>query len=429
MASEYGWRFSTFWSTARKEAALLISSGRVVDPSLGLDAICDVRTRDGVVEIGEHLEPLPGEEVLDARNAVVAPGFIDMHVHLRDPGDPEKETLESGGAAALRGGFTAVACMPNTRPALDRPSVLTDLLGRVEARAARLPRIYPIAAITVGREGLELCDYAALARSGAVAFSDDGCSVVDGGILEAAADAARDVRGPFISHCENLALKPLSAALSESSIVARDLRIARTTGKAWHFAHISTHMGVELLRFARASGLRVTAEATPHHLACTQESAKDLGPAAAVNPPLSDEDDVRALREAVRDGTIDVFASDHAPHTTAEKYGDPPAAGYSALEIAVGAYAAALPGLPLARFVDLLSCAAARILGVPGGTLSPGSPADLTLFDDVPWRVDARAFVSKGHVTPFDGALLPRRVVATIVGGRLLYDARVSNAL
>ncbi len=382
---------------------------------------------DVIVEIGEHLEPAPGEKIFDVKEAVVAPGFVDMHVHLRDPGDPQKETFETGGAAALHGGFTAVACMPNTRPALDDPAILDDLLRRVETSAVGLPHIYPIAAITRNRAGKELCDYPSLARSGAVAFSDDGAAVADGSVLQAAAHAALGVSGPFISHCENAALKSLSAALSECSVVARDLRVARATGKAWHFAHISTRMGVELLRFARRSGTTVTAEVTPHHLLCTQDEARSLGTAAAVNPPLADTQDARALRDAVRDGVIDVFASDHAPHTEAEKRGPDPPPGFSGLELALGAYAAALPDLPLLRFVEMLSWAPARILGIPGGTLRRGSAADITVFRDEPWRVDARALVSKGKVTPFDGWTLPRRAIATIVHGRLLYDARAAS--
>lgn len=407
---------------------MLVRGGRLVDPTLGLDARRDVRMTDVVTEIAEHLQPNPGEEIVDAAGAVVAPGFIDMHVHLREPGETHKETLQSGGAAALRGGFTAVACMPNTRPALDRVPSLRDLARRIEALRGTLPRIHPIAAITRERFGKEPCDYAALAREGAVGFSDDGDSVVDLAVLRRAAETAREARPPFISHCENPALKGVSAVLSEASFVARDLRVAKETNKAWHIAHVSTRMGVEILRYARANGSAVTAEVTPHHLACTRASASTLGPASRVNPPLGEEEDVRALCDAVREGVIDVFASDHAPHTEKEKFGANPPPGFTGLEIAVGAYAAAIPDLPIAQFVLMLSTAPARILGIPGGTLGVGNPADVTIIRDVSWRVDSRTFASKGRVTPFDGKVLPRRAVATIVGGKILYDATAAPA-
>ena len=389
---------------------LIIANGRVVDPAASLDTLCDVRIQDGrIAEIGLALERNGGERVVEARGCIVAPGFIDMHVHLRDPGFPEKETMATGTDAAVRGGFTAVACMPNTRPALDDPNVLRDL----EASAARNGRcrVYPIAAITRGRSGTELCDYAALARAGAVAFSDDGDTVRDARVMRQAAERARDLRAPMIAHSE-----------PEDSIVARDLEIAAETRKAWHVAHVSTRGALDLIRAARIAGVYVTCEATPHHLTFTQDTTAEFGPAARVNPPLRTGDDVAALREAVYDGTIDAFASDHAPHTESEKR-DGLAPGFTGLEVAVGAYAAALPNLPLPRFVELLATNPARILGLPGGTLAPGSPADITIFADREWTVDAANFASKGKCTPFNGRHLPRRVVATIVGGELRYDA------
>ncbi len=398
---------------------MVIRGGRVVDPVQGIDALRDVRTNDVVVEIAEHLEPHAGETVIDASGAVVAPGFIDMHVHLREPGNPEKETIESGTEAAVRGGFTAVACMPNTVPALDDAIAVANLRGEV-ARRARC-RVYAIGAITRGRAGEEPCDYAAMTHAGAVAFSDDGDSVADVRVLYDAAGAAADVGAVFISHCEDAMLKPIDARLAESAVVARDLLIAAATGKTWHVAHLSLHASLELLRLVRSLGASATAEVTPHHLTCTQEVARDLGPPGTVNPPLRSERDARALRDGVRDGTIDVLASDHAPHTQQEKRAG--AAGFTGLEIALGAYAAAIPDLPLPRFVALLSSHPARVLGVPGGTLRPGSPADLTLFADREWRVDASQFASFGRTTPFDGAVLPRKAVATIVGGEVRYRA------
>lgn len=417
---------------------LVIAGGRLVDPALGIDAIRDLRIVGGLVaEIGEHLESRSGETRLDARNAVVAPGFIDLHVHLREPGFPQKETIATGTEAAVRGGFTAVACMPNTQPALDQPSVL-EALRRSVARDARC-RVHPIGAITRGRLGKEPCDYGALARAGAVAYSDDGDSVADARVLRDAALAALDVRGPFISHCEDASLKrggamhegAVSRALevagspasAEETVVARDLLLALETGKAWHIAHLTTRIGLELVRHMRAHGGRATCEVSPHHLTFTDETVRELGARAKVNPPLRSGADVRALRDGVRDGTIDAFATDHAPHTDAEKLLDlaDAAVGFSGLEIAVGAYAAALPGLPLLRFVELLSTNPARILGVTGGTLAIGSPADVSVFADRPWQVDPSTFASKGRVTPFAGRTLPRAIVATIVGGEIAF--------
>ncbi len=419
---------------------LLIRGGRVVDPSLPLDAVRDVRVVDGIVaEIGVDLAPAAGEEVFDAGNAVVAPGFIDMHVHLREPGFPEKETIATGTEAALRGGFTAVACMPNTRPALDAPEVLERLAADI-ARSGRC-RVYPIGAITRARGGREPCDFASLSRAGAVAFSDDGNTVMNARVLRDAAQLASGVRGPFISHCEDEDIKgdavmnegavsralavAGSPAVAEDVIVARDLLIAADTRKAWHLAHVTTRGGLELLRYHRTCGVQVTCEVTPHHLSFADDDVRKLGSAAKVNPPLRTGDDVRALRDAVLDGTIDVFATDHAPHTAAEKSGDlwQAAVGFTGLEIAVGAYAAALPDLPLLRFVELLSTNPARILRIPGGTLARGSVGDVTIFADRPWRVMPERFASKGKCTPFAGQTLPRRCIGTIVGGEVFYRA------
>jgi len=420
--------------------SLLIKGGRVVDPSLSLDALRDVRITGGIVyEIGDGLALREGETLIDATNAVVAPGFLDMHVHLRDPGYPEKETVASGTAAAVRGGFTAVACMPNTQPPLDNPTVVTALLETVtkDARCA----VYPIAAITRGRLGRQACDYPALTRAGAVAFSDDGDSVTDARVLRDAAIAALDIEGVFISHCEDASLKDAgvmsdgsiaralgvtgSPAVAEDVVVARDLLLAGDTGKAWHIAHLTTRTGVELIRQARTRGTLATCEVTPHHLTFADDAVREHGAGAKVNPPLRTPDDIAALREGVRNGTIDAFASDHAPHTAAEKLGslESAAVGFSGLEIAVGAYAAALPDLPLLRFVGLLSTNPSRILGVAGGTLEIGSRADVTIFADRAWTVDPARFVSRGRSTPFSGRKLPRQVLATIVGGTIAYDA------
>ena len=417
--------------------SILVRGGRVVDPALGLDAVRDVLLREGVVaELAEHLEAPPGAEVLDAAGAFVAPGFIDMHVHLREPGHTHKETIATGCAAAVAGGFTAVACMPNTEPALDSPALIAEVLRL--ARAAGTARVYPVGAITRGRNGVELAPFWRLHDAGAVAFSDDGNTVDNPRVLRQAALYARDVPGAFISHCEDRDLKggavmhegaqslrlglAGSPGLAEDVVVARDLLIAGETGKPFHIAHLSTAMSVELMLFARAHGIAATCEVTPHHLVLNETHFTGFRADAKVNPPLRAESDAAALRAAVRAGTIDVFATDHAPHASEEKDRllDEAPVGFSGLEIAVGAYALAVPDLPVGRFVALLSTNPARILGVPGGTLAPGSPADVTVFADREWTVDPAGFHSQGRSTPFDGVRLQRRAVATIVDGRLI---------
>jgi len=415
---------------------MLIRGGRLIDPSQGIDALRDLRIAGGrVTEIGEHLQPRSGDTVVDAHNAFVAPGFIDMHVHLREPGFVDKETIATGTQAALQGGFTAVACMPNTEPALDRP----EALARLEAIVARdgRCRVYPVAAITRDRAGNRSVDFSALAAAGAVGFSDDGNTVMNARVLYQAALQAREVAGVFISHAEDEVLKgdalmsagPVADALgvegapslSEDIIVARDLLIALETRKAWHIAHLSTARGLDLLRWSRSHGGEATCEVTPHHLLLTDETVRELGAGGKVNPPLRSQADSRALRDGVRDGTVDVFATDHAPHTAQEKSGDlrSAAVGFSGLEIAIGAFALAVPNLSLERFVTLLSTNPARILHVEGGTLRVGASADVTIFADRPWAVDPTVFASKGKSTPFSGRTFPRRAVATIVGGEL----------
>lgn len=425
---------------------MIVQGGRVIDPANGIDALLDVRIAGGVItELGEHLRPGDGEEIVDARNAFVAPGFVDMHVHLREPGQTHKETIATGTAAAVLGGFTAVACMPNTTPALDSPDVLAQLEALIATDA--VCRVFPVAAMTRGRKGRETLDYPALEAAGAVAFSDDGNTVMDARVMRDAALAAREVRGVFISHCEDESIKADavmhegeasrllgvagSPAVAEDIIVARDLLIAEETKKRWHIAHVSTKGALDLMRWARARGIAATCEVTPHHLLLTDEELHALGSRAKVNPPLRSADHASALRAAVRDGTIDAFATDHAPHTEEEKSADLRcgAVGFSGLEIAVGAYAAALPGLPLERYVALLSTNPSRILGIQAGTLGCGAAADVTIFADRPWRVDPSQFASLGKSTPLAGRTLPRRAIATIVGGRLvMHDGRTVRA-
>ena len=416
---------------------VLIRGGRVIDPSRGLDAIRDVAIDGGIIRaISEDIEER-GHEIIDATNCVVAPGFIDMHVHLREPGQTHKETIATGTAAAAAGGFAAVACMPNTTPAIDTPAVIAEIAQRVST--AGLSRVYPIGAITRGREGNEIAPYHELAAAGAVAFSDDGSTVRNARVLRNAALYARDVGGPFISHCldddlhddavmnegaQSAALGLTgSPRLAEDVMVARDVLIAADTRKAWHIAHVTTAGALDIIRWARSRETNVTCEVTPHHLMLHDDLFVDYHARAKVAPPLRGSDDSAALRAAVRDGTIDVFATDHAPHTAEEKAQllSTAPVGFSGLEIAVGAYAHALPDLPLERFITMLSTRPAQILGVEGGALTVGARADVTIFAERPWTVEARSFYSKGKNTPFDGMRFERRVVATVVGGRLAY--------
>jgi dihydroorotase len=416
----------------------VVRGGRLIDPLQGIDAVRDVLIENGfVAAIGEHLDATDAR-VVEAGGAIVAPGFIDMHVHLREPGQTHKETIASGTAAAVAGGFTAVACMPNTEPALDSAAIVSEVMRRADA--AGLARVYPVGALTRARAGAELAPYHLLADAGCVAFSDDGSTPRDARLLRNAARYAADLPCVFISHCEDPDLKGdavmnegeasmrlgLDGApgVAEDVIVARDLLIAADTGKAWHIAHVTTATSLDLIRWARARGVRVTCEVTPHHLAFLDDRFDDYRADAKVNPPLRGAHDRDALRAAVLDGTVDALATDHAPHGTDEKAQLLSVApvGFSGLEIALGAYALALPELAPARFVELLAVNPARILGVPGGTLAVGTPGDVSVFADRPWTVDARLFRSKGKNTPFDGLVLPRRALATVVDGAVVFE-------
>jgi len=427
---------------------VIIQGGRIVDPAQALDEVFDLRVSGGrIAEIGKHLERAQDEPIFDARNCYVAPGFIDMHVHLREPGAPEKETIQTGTAAALAGGFTAVACMPNTVPALDTPELIHEV--RSVAASAGNARVYPVGALTIGRAGARSVDFAALLAAGAIAFSDDGSATRSARVLWDAAMKARDLPGRFISHCEDSDLKGDSVmtlgavsreleasgapAVCEDLVAARDLLIAMECVKTWHLAHVSTANSVDLVRWAksRSAPRLISCEVTPHHLLFSDELVAARGARAKVNPPLRDQSDVSALVAAVREGTIDAFASDHAPHTTAEKSGslEEGAVGFSGLEIAVGAYALAVPSLSVSRYVALLSTNPAALLGIAGGTLATGNVADITIFADREWTVDVGRFRSKGTCTPFEGMKLPRKAVATLVDGRLTLcdDDRAEN--
>lgn len=425
----------------------LIKGGRVVDPAQGLDDVRDVLIREGtVVKIGVDLKPPPDAEELDASGKVVVPGLIDMHVHLREPGYEHKETLESGLRAAVMGGFTAVCCMPNTDPPLDNAAAVAYVLQR--SREINLARVYPIGCITKGGRGEELAEMGELAEAGVVAFSDDGRPVASASLMRRALEYSRLFERPIISHCEDpelarggqmnegyysqlWGLRGIPKA-AEEVMVARDVRLAALTGGTLHLAHLSSKGSLAILKQAKREGIAVTAEVTPHHLLLTEEAVKGYNTAAKVNPPLRTREDLEALQEAVGSGLVDAIASDHAPHAPQEKEVEFEAApfGISGLETVVPIVVThlVLPGvISWLQAVSLLSLRPATILGLLGGSLAGGQPADVTIIDpDLELEVDPERFASRGKHTPFRGWRLRGWPVATIVGGRLvMYDRRI----
>src|SRR3989441_2207161 len=421
---------------------LLIRGGRVIAPPSGLDRRADVLVTDGHVAAVEAGIASSEHQVIDARGLVVAPGLVDMHVHLRDPGQTHKEDIASGTAAAVRGGFAAVACMPNTTPPLDHPTVVEYVLSR--AAKAGACRVWPIATITKGRMGEELSLIPTLADSGAVALSDDGDAVKNAGLLRRAMGYARQAGLPVIEHCEDAALSNAGVmhegvwstvlglrgipSVSEEVIVAPGILLAEETGARLHVAHVSTAGSVALIRQAKRRGVGVTAEVTPHHLLLTDEAVGDYNTDAKMNPPLRGQADRAALIEGLLDGTIDAIATDHAPHAPEEKRVEFDCApfGVVGLETALGVVLTRLvqPGtLPLMEALRRLSTTPAAILGRAGGRLELGAPADLVLIDlERRWAVDPATFASKSRNTPFGGWELQGKAVVTIVGGEIKYS-------
>ena len=420
---------------------LLIKNGRVVDPASKLDARRDVLIEDGRIVAMEAKIERAGAEVFDAANLVVAPGFIDMHVHLREPGKEGAETIASGARAAAAGGFTAVACMPNTQPANDTALVTRYILS--QAAAAGGARVYPIGAVTKNLAGEELAELESLRAAGAVAFSDDGRPVWNSRILRRALEYAAALNLVVIDHCEDpqlaaggvmhegdcalrLGLRGIPA-LAEELPVTRNVVLAALTGGHIHLAHLSTRGALEVVRRAKREGARVTCEVTPHHFTLTDEACRSYDTRAKMNPPLRTAEDVAALVEGLADGTVDAIASDHAPHTPTEKKTDFESApfGVIGLETTV---ALALDKLfhagkiTLPRLVELFSTNPARILGIEGGQLKVGGPADLTILDlERKWTYRAAEGLSKSRNSPFDGWSFRGAAAATIVGGALVF--------
>ena len=426
--------------------ALLIRGGRVIDPASRLDARMDILVENGrISQIGDSLKA-KGAEVFDATGCVVTPGFIDIHTHLREPGREDKETIATGSQAAAAGGFTAVCAMPNTTPVNDSASTTRFIVETAKREA--IVRVYPIGAITRGSKGEELSEYGDLKSAGCIAVSDDGRPVQNARVMRRALEYARTFGLPVIDHCEDLDLSkggamnegavsvamgiPSAPHVSETIMVERDVLLAEFTGSHVHIAHISTARAVDAVRRGKARGVRVTAEATPHHLTLTDEAvrAHDYDPVTKMNPPLRSEEDRQAVIAGLLDGTIDAIATDHAPHTTEEKICefDCAAFGIVGLETAFALCHDRLVksgGLDLTRLVQLLTVGPARALGLPGGTLEKGRPADITICDPAEVRtVKPDSFRGKSRNSPFVSMTLTGWPVATIVEGVIVFRSR-----
>jgi dihydroorotase len=433
--------------------SLLIRGGHIINPSQGIDQIGDVLIAEGqIVHLGGEIPTVIASEAkqsqaVDATGLIVCPGFIDLHCHLREPGFEDKETIATGTEAAAKGGFTTVCCMANTEPPLDNAAVV-DWVKR-KAGTDSLVAVLPIGCITKGRKGEELTDMAELAEAGVVAFSDDGNPVVSSQLMRRALECSRDLGLPIIDHCEDktlsnngiinegqmsakLGLKGIPAA-AEEVMVARDLILAKLTRARLHIAHVSTKGSVELMRRAKEEGISVTAEVTPHHLTLTEEKIAGESPNkfdtnAKVNPPLRTEEDVQALIKGVKEGIIDAIATDHAPHTLADKNCglERAAFGISGLETALGCLMNLVHRgeISLTQLISKLTCEPAKVIGRNGelGILKTGAPANITILDpDREWIVNSRNFASKGKNTPYDGYQFKGKIMATIANGKIVY--------
>lgn len=430
----------------------LLRGGRVIDPSQNLDITpLDVLVEKGVISLIDQgiyrratirRRIKSGElEEINLRELVLCPGLIDMHTHLREPGYEYKETIGTGSKAAAAGGFTAVACMPNTNPINDNRAVTEFILRK--AKSCGLSRIYPIAAITKGSLGESLSEFGDLKDAGAVAVSDDGRPVMNSAIMRLAMEYASSFGLSVISHCEDLNLSagglmnegftatelgfPGIPSVAEEIMVAREILLSQYTGVPIHLAHISTRGAVNLVREGKKRGIKVTAETAPHYFTLTEENLKEFDTNLKTNPPLRGREDLLAIKEALKDGTIDVIASDHAPHGRTDKEVEFTfaASGISGLETSLGLSLILVEEgiLTLSQLIEKMSLAPARILGVPGGSLAIGSPADITIIDlKKKWQVDPLKFYSRGKNSPFAGYILKGKAVLTMVAGTITYN-------
>jgi len=420
---------------------LLIQGGHVIDPGR-VNGVADVLIENGTISaVGPALKTPAGATVIQAKGQLVLPGFVDLHVHFREPGFEYKETIQSGTAAAVAGGFTTVCAMPNTNPVNDNQAVTEFMLER--AKAAGNAHLYPIGAITKRSEGKELAEIGDLRRAGCVAISDDGKPVMNSLVMRRAMEYARAFDVPVVDHCEDLHLSeggcmneglvstelglPGIPSAAEDVMVARNVSLAELTGARLHLAHISTAGSVRMVREAKARGLKVTAEACPHHFTLTEELTRGYNTHAKMNPPLRTMQDVQAIKEGLRDGTIDVIATDHAPHATQEKQQEFTEApfGIVGLETALSLTLALVDEgvLTLESAVDKLATAPAKAFSLNAGTLAVGAPADVAIVDpNREWQVDPSRFRSKSRNTPFAGWKVRGRVTTTIVSGRVVFE-------
>jgi dihydroorotase len=426
---------------------LRISNGRVIDPSQGLDQVTDLWLRGDRI-VGHGPQPLHSDRVLDATGKIVCPGLIDMHVHLREPGREEDETIATGTAAALAGGVTSVACMPNTEPALDSQAAAEFV--HLQAQRAGNANVFPVGSITKGRQGAELAEIGGLVEGGAVAFTDDGSPVVSAEIMRRALEYCRMFDKAVLSHCEDLELTKGGVmhegfesmrlglrgipATAEEVMVYRDIALAELTGGRLHILHVSTAGSVDLIRRARQRGVRVTGEACPHHFTLTDKELRRFDSNFKMSPPLRGEEDVQALLAGLKDGTLEVIASDHAPHAPEKKTRELDQApnGIIGLETLLPVCVTALiePGhLTWPQLLEKLTVNPARVLGIDRGTLRPGAVADVLLLDPTAeWTIDPNKFRSKSRNCPFAGWKVRGRAVAVLVGGELRGESSASGA-
>ena len=427
---------------------IILKGGRIIDPSQRLDKVADIAIVDGKIdEIGQGFAESrePQAEIIDCTGLVVSPGFIDVHSHLREPGREDVETIATGAAAAAAGGFTAVCAMPNTDPVTDNQAAVGFVVR--QALRAKMARVYPIGAISVGQRGETLAEFGEMIAAGAVAVSDDGKPVASAHMMRTALEYARTFDIPVADHCEEptlasggvmnegvmsmrLGLKGIPSE-AEEIMAIRDILLARRTGGHIHLCHMSTRGSVQLIEWGKERKIRVTAEVCPHHLSLTEDRIGEYDTNAKMNPPLRTADDVAALVQAVKDGVIDVIATDHAPHHYDEKereFADAPN-GIIGFETALAVNVTWLvkPGIiEVPLLVERMSCSPARVFHLPGGTLRKGSPADVTVFDPkAEWEVNAARFRTKGRNTPYDGMTLTGRVHYTLVDGRVVHRGLV----